>query len=127
MMILKTVDMDTEEDMKRTFALWDKKIDSGFISEDVLLTDLISKGERMSEKEAFKALEEVIYQKGTEANFGSMGSPMVDYPAWCKKISAFRRNPQENEPPTPLPETLKKVEVEHEASLAPPEITPKLG
>ncbi|XP_063704524.1 myosin regulatory light chain B, smooth adductor muscle-like [Culicoides brevitarsis] len=122
MMLLKTCDLDTEEDLRSTFQLWDKKIDSGLINEDVLLTDLISKGERMTEKEAFKALEEVVYQKGTECNFGSMGSPMVDYPAWCKKISAFRRNPKDpSEPPTPLPVTLKQVEIEHEASLAPPE------
>lgn len=117
-MCMKTIDIDTEEDLIKTFALWDKKSDSGLVNEDLLLDDLINRGERMSEKEAFKALEEAPYSKDSAM---SLCSPMIEYPAFCKKVAGFRRKPKPGEPATPLRDILKVAEEQHEAMISPPE------
>lgn len=87
---LKTIDLDPEEDLIEAFKLWDDR-GEGVISEEQLLHDLMTHGNKFSEKEAWKALEEAPIKKGTEHGFGCTGEPMIEYHIFAKQCSGLRK------------------------------------
>lgn len=87
---LKTIDLDSEEDLIEAFKLWDDK-EEGVISEEKLLYELMSHGNRFTEKEAWAALEQAPIKKGTEHGFGCSGEPMIEYEVFAKQCSGLRK------------------------------------
>lgn len=90
MISLRTIDLDSEEDLIDAFKLWDDK-EVGLISEEKIKHDLMTFGERFSEEEAWSALEEAPIKKGTDNEFGGTGNPMIEYLEFAKMCSGLRR------------------------------------
>lgn len=87
---LRTIDLDPEEDLISAFKLWDDK-DDGLISEEKIMHDLKTFGERFTDEEVLKALEEAPIKKGTDSEFGGTGNPMIEYLEFVKLFSGLRR------------------------------------
>lgn len=90
MISLRTIDLDSEDDLIDAFKLWDDK-EEGLISEEKIIRDLMTFGERFTQEEAWSALEEAPIKKGTENEFGGNGNPMIEYLQFAKLCSGLRR------------------------------------
>ncbi|XP_060802016.1 myosin regulatory light chain, smooth muscle [Amyelois transitella] len=79
----KTLELDSEETLVAALSRWDKD-HSGLISEDRIRHDLMTWGDRFTEKEANYALDEApIVQKN--------GNAMIDYVRFCSQLCGLRK------------------------------------
>ncbi|KAL4707294.1 hypothetical protein ACJJTC_019832 [Scirpophaga incertulas] len=79
----KTLELDSEDTLVAALSRWDKD-NSGLISEERIRHDLMSFGDRFTEKEADYALDEApIIQKN--------GDPMIDYIKFCSQLAGLRK------------------------------------
>ncbi|KAJ0177886.1 hypothetical protein K1T71_006759 [Dendrolimus kikuchii] len=79
----KTLELDSEETLVSALSRWDKD-NSGYISEERLRHDLMTWGDRFTEKEADYALDEAptVYKDGY---------PMIDYVKFCSQLCGLKK------------------------------------
>ncbi|KAL0832208.1 hypothetical protein ABMA28_001661 [Loxostege sticticalis] len=79
----KTLELDSEDTLVAALSRWDKD-NSGLISEERIRHDLMTFGDRFTEKEADYALDEApIIQKN--------GNTMIDYIRFCSQLAGLRK------------------------------------
>ncbi|XP_049871102.1 uncharacterized protein LOC126370297 [Pectinophora gossypiella] len=79
----QTLELDSEETLVDALSRWDRD-NSGFISEERIRHDLMTWGDRFTEKEADYALDDApVTQKG--------GRPMIDYIKFCSQLCGLRK------------------------------------
>ncbi|XP_013173951.1 PREDICTED: myosin regulatory light chain, smooth muscle [Papilio xuthus] len=79
----KTLELDSEETLKAALSRWDNE-NSGYISEERIRHDLMTWGDRFTEKETDYALDEApTIDKG--------GKTMIDYVQFCSQLSGLRK------------------------------------
>ncbi|KAM3967096.1 myosin regulatory light chain, smooth muscle [Aphomia sociella] len=84
----KTLELDSEETLVTALSRWDKD-NSGYISEERIRHDLMTWGDRFTEKEADYALDEApVIQKD--------GTLMIDYIRFCSQLCGLRKPNKNN-------------------------------
>ncbi|XP_046383961.1 myosin regulatory light chain, smooth muscle [Ischnura elegans] len=79
----RTVELDPEETLLDALASWDSD-DSGLINEEHIKHDLMTWGDKFTEKEVEMALEDApIYARGENV--------YIDYVEFCKKLCGLRK------------------------------------
>ncbi|KAL7306965.1 hypothetical protein TKK_0000720 [Trichogramma kaykai] len=78
----KEMEFDSEMDLIKAFSKWDKK-NSGFLDEEELRTDITSYGDRFTEKDTDRALEEAPV---CDQN----GKPTIDYIEFCSNLCGLQ-------------------------------------
>ncbi|XP_031770747.1 myosin regulatory light chain, smooth muscle [Galleria mellonella] len=85
----KTLELDSEETLVAALSRWDQD-NTGYIPEERIRHDLMTWGDRFTEKEADYALDEApIVQKN--------GTPMIDYVRFCSQLCGLRKANKSNE------------------------------
>ncbi|XP_014219951.1 myosin regulatory light chain LC-2, mantle muscle-like [Copidosoma floridanum] len=78
----KEMEFDSEIELIKAFAKWDSQY-NGLIVEEKIKNDLMRRGDRFSEKDADRALEEApIYDQA--------GDPSIDYIEFCANLCGFQ-------------------------------------
>ncbi|KAJ2947529.1 hypothetical protein O0L34_g17318 [Tuta absoluta] len=82
----RTLELDSEETLVFALSRWDLN-NTGYIPEEKFRHDLVTWGDKFTEKEADYALDDApIVQKG--------GEPMIDYPRFCSQLAGLRKKKQ---------------------------------
>ncbi|XP_068625560.1 myosin regulatory light chain, smooth muscle [Battus philenor] len=79
----KTLELDSEETLKAALSRWDAE-NTGYISEERIRHDLMTWGDRFTEKETDYALDEA-------PTVDKNGKTMIDYIQFCSKLSGLRK------------------------------------
>ncbi|CAK1579506.1 unnamed protein product [Parnassius mnemosyne] len=79
----KTLELDSEETLKAALARWDAE-NTGYISEERIRHDLMTWGDRFTEKETDYALDEA-------PTIDKNGKTMIDYIQFCSQLSGLRK------------------------------------
>ncbi|CAG5046325.1 unnamed protein product [Parnassius apollo] len=79
----KTLELDSEETLKAALSRWDAE-KSGYISEERIRHDLMTWGDRFTEKETDYALDEA-------PTIDKNGKTMIDYIQFCSQLSGLRK------------------------------------
>ncbi|CAH0723639.1 unnamed protein product, partial [Brenthis ino] len=79
----KTLELDSEETLIAALSRWDSE-NTGYISEERIRHDLMTWGDRFTEKEADYALDEAPTIQKDGYNF-------IDYKQFCSKLSGLRK------------------------------------